>query len=212
MYIVRHCETVGNAQGLFQGVIDLEPNDLGRAQLKALSARFSDIDLDAVVSSPLIRTRETAAAMIGDRNIPLVINENIIELNGGIYEGVPFGDIVNIDPTFPDIWKNRPWELDPPNGEKISDAYERIWKAVNDIAREYKGKTVALSTHGGVTRYLLCKILKDNIMSLNDIPYGDNTAVTLLEFDDNFNISLVYCNDSSHLGNGLKNADAVVPV
>ncbi len=212
IYIVRHCETVGNADGLFQGVIDLETSPLGKAQLKALSKRFENISLDAVISSPLIRTRETAQAIVNDRAIPLIINDSIIELNGGIYEGVPFADIVNIDPVFPEVWETRPWDLEPPGGEKLRDAYNRIWKAVYDIAKEYKDKTVALSTHGGVTRFLICKILKNNIQSLNDIGYGDNTAVSLLEFDDDLNASLIYYNDSSHLTDDLKNAKATIPL
>ena len=58
IYIVRHCETVGNIKKIFQGLTDLDITELGSRQLEALSKRFEAIPLDKVFASPLLRTRK----------------------------------------------------------------------------------------------------------------------------------------------------------
>lgn len=211
VYVVRHCETNGNATKIFQGHINLDINALGKRQLEALSKRFESIHLDLVFASPLLRTQKTAKAIVGNRNIPIITEEGLIELNGGVYEAKSFPQISEEYSDFPDIWSNRPWDFAPENGEKMTDAYERIWNTVKRIAEENRGKDIALASHGGVIRCLLCKIFKDDIMKLAEIPFGYNTAVNLLEFDDKMNVNVIYFNDSSHLTPELKNINAEVP-
>ena len=60
-------------------------------------------------------------------------------------------------------------------------------------------KTVACATHGGVTRCLLCRLLYGEIECLKDTGWTDNTAVTLLEFDEELNPRIVFANDASHV-------------
>ncbi len=212
IYVVRHCETEGNVQGVFQGWIDMDISELGAAQLEALGKRFEHIKLDAIISSPLIRTQKTAGAIRGDRDIPIILDNDVIEINGGIYEGKPFRNMELVDPSFPEIWNDRIWDLNPPKGESAVCAYERIWNAVRRAAEAYKGQTVAIATHGGVGRFLLCKVLKDDIKAMNEVPFGGNTAVSLLEFDEENHVTPVYVNDVSHLDEKLINPKAKVPV
>ena len=79
----------------------------------------------------------------------------------------------------------------------MRDAYERIWNTVKNIAAENTGKTVACTTHGGVTRCLLCRLLKGNITKLREMPWSENTAVTLIRFDGELNPEVVFYNDTS---------------
>lgn len=212
IYIVRHCETDGNATKTFQGHTDNDINLLGEKQLVALSERFKNINLETVFTSPLIRTRKTAKAIVGNRNIPIVPVKGLIELNGGVYEGKTYEEIGNEYPDFKLIWQSEPWRFSPPNGESMVNAYNRIWKTVFNIALENKNKTMAISTHGGVLRCLLCRILKNDIKKLTEIPFGLNTCVALIKFDDYMTADVIYFNDDSHLTDELKNTNAKVPV
>ena len=81
----------------------------------------------------------------------------------------------------------------------MRDAYERIWNTVKKIAEENSGKTVACATHGGVTRCLLCRLLIGDITKLSTMPWSENTAVSLIEFDESLNPHVVFFNDVSHL-------------
>ena len=100
IYIVRHCEAVGNIKRIFQGHTDLDITELGAKQLEALQNRFGDIKLDRVFSSPLIRAKKTGLAIIGEKNIPLEINDGLIEINGGVIEGKEYAVVYN---QFPDL-------------------------------------------------------------------------------------------------------------
>lgn len=203
IYMVRHCEAMGNVKRLFQGSSDFDISETGAKQLEYLKTRFKDITLDGVYTSPLIRARKTALAVIGDRNLKPIDEKGLIELDGGIVEGKPFIETFNSIPGLADTWDNHPEDFAPEGGEKMRDAYERIWNTVKKIAAENAGKTVACTTHGGVTRCLLCRLLKGDITKLSEMPWSENTAVSLIRFDENLIPEVVFCNDTSHLPEGL---------
>lgn len=199
IYIVRHCEAFGNVAKLFQGVSDFDITESGAEQLKFLTKRFEDINIDKVYTSPLIRTQKTARAVIGTKKLEPVIFDGLIEFNGGIIEGKPFIDSCKKYPLLSDAWTNHPEDFAPENGDSMQGAYERIWNAVKNIASENKGKTVVCTSHGGVIRCLLCKVLYNDITKLRTVPFSGNTAVSLIEFDDNLKPNLIFANDISHI-------------
>lgn len=199
IYIVRHCEALGNVMRIFQGTTDLDISELGAKQLEFLKKRFENKKIDRVLSSPLIRARKTAEAVIGKKDIPLEILDNLIELNGGIVEGRPFIEAFNDNPELLDAWNNHPENFAPKNGEKMRDAYERIWNTLIKVVKENKNKTVVLSTHGGLTRCLNCRLLYGDIANLKNTPWAENTAVSLIEFDDKLNPNVIFYNNVSHL-------------
>lgn len=199
IYIVRHCEALGNVMRIFQGLTDLDISENGTKQLEYLKERFSGIQLDKVYTSPLIRTRKTAQAIKGEKAIDIEICEGLIELNGGVVEGKPFKETFGANPELADCWDNHPQDFYPEGGEAMYNAYERIWNTVTEIAKSNKGKTVACATHGGVIRCLNCRLTLGDITQLKNMAWSDNTAVTLIEFDDNFNPTVKFTNDVSHL-------------
>ncbi len=199
IYLVRHCEAMGNVMRIFQGTTDLDISELGAKQLEFLEQRFKDIKLDRVYSSPLIRTQKTAKAIIGEKTLDIEILQDVIELNGGVVEGKPFIEAFNAIEGLADTWNYHPEDFAPEGGEKMRDAYERIWNAVSTIAKENQGKTVAVATHGGVLRCLNCRLKYGDITKLKDMPWSENTAVTLLNFDKQLNCTVEYFNDVSHL-------------
>lgn len=188
---------------ILQGYIDCDVNEAGKEQISLLAKRFSQIPLDAVYSSPLKRAVKTAQGIANTQNLEVTTVDSLIELNCGIYEGKTYSEISKINPDFADIWANHPQDFAPLNGEPMVDAYERIYKAVTTLALQNSGKTIACVTHGGVLRCLLCKLLYNDINKLSTVSFGSNTAVTLLECDDDGSIKIAYMNDSTHLPESL---------
>ncbi len=199
IYLVRHCEALGNLSRVFQGTTDLDITDLGEKQLEKLSERFKEIKLDKIYSSPLIRAYKTALAIKGNRDIEIEIYKDLSEIDGGIIEGKPFADTFEKDPVLKEIWLNHPEDFAPEGGEPMRVSYQRITNAFWDIVNQNKGKTVALATHGGIIRCLLCKLIYDDISKLITVPLFDNTAVGYIEIDDSNKIELKFANDYSHL-------------
>lgn len=203
IFMIRHCQTDGNANMILQGYTDCDVNQVGKEQISLLTERFSKIQLDAVYSSPLKRAFKTAQGIASTQNLSVTAIDSLLELNCGIYDGKPYSEIASIDPDFADIWANRPQDFSPKNGETMVHAYQRIYNAVTTLAKQNSGKTIACVTHGGVLRCLLCKLLYDDINKLSTVSFGSNTAVTLLECDDNGNIKIDFMNDASHLPESL---------
>ena len=201
MYVVRHCEAEGNSLKIYQGHTDLDITKAGKKQLEKLGERFERVHIDRVYSSPLKRARKTAAAIADKKGLPIIDNEGLIELYGGDFEGMRFAKIFSDYADYENIWQNNPQNFCAPNGESMRSLYERIWKAVLDIASQNDGKTVVISSHGGAIRTLLCKVLYDDIERLNEVPWSENTAVTKLIID-NGKAKIEYMNDASHLPEG----------
>lgn len=199
IYLIRHCEAEGNLKRTFQGHTDNDITELGEKQLEFLSKRFADIHLDKIYSSPLIRAVKTAKAAARGQHTDITILRGLIELNGGIVEDKPFKETFLAHPDLADAWDNHPEDFAPPGSEPMRYAYERIWNTIRFLVNENKGKTIAASTHGGVLRCLFCRLLYGDISRLKDTPWSDNTAISLLEIDDDMNVNLKFYNDASHL-------------
>ena len=203
IYLIRHCESQGNILHIYNGTTDTDISDLGAKQLEKLSERFREIHLDAVYSSPLMRAKKTAHAVADDKGLSLIIDPALIELHGGIVEGRPFEESFNKYPEFADTWSLRPQDFGPPDAETMRHAYVRIYDAVQKIAKENSGKTIAIASHGGVIKCLLARLLFGTIEKLTEVPWSENTDVSLLHVDDDGNITVEYCNDHSHLSDEL---------
>lgn len=199
IYLIRHCEAMGNQKRLFQGSTDCDISDTGAKQLEYLAERFKSIELDAVFSSPLIRTQKTAHAIADYKGLPVILRENLIELHGGIVEGKPFQEAFSSIEGLADAWNNHPQDFAPQGGEPMRNAYERIYTEILDLAQQNRNKTIAVATHGGVSRCLMCRILYNDINRLKDVPWCENTAVTLLKIDDDNKIGVEFFNDYSHV-------------
>ena len=199
VYFVRHCEAEGNLKRIFQGSTDLDITELGAKQLELLSLRFKNIHLDKIYTSPLIRAKKTAYAVSGNRDIPVIADKNFTEIHGGIVEGKPFLKSFSEIEGLGEIWNNSPQDFAPEGSEPMRKAYERIWEAVLSAVRENKDKTIAIASHGGVARCLMCRLMFGTIERLKDTPWCENTGVSLIEFDDDFNATLVFSSDCSHL-------------
>ena len=86
IYLIRHCEAMGNHKRLFQGSTDCEISEIGAVQLQYLKERFKNIKLDAVFSSPLLRAQKTALAVSSDKGLDITVRENLREIHGGVVE------------------------------------------------------------------------------------------------------------------------------
>ena len=87
IYIVRHGETFWNEKKLLQGSTDIELNENGKKLAVLTGEALKDTRIDRIYASPLKRAYETACLIRGDRDIPIIKNDLIREMNFGDYEG-----------------------------------------------------------------------------------------------------------------------------
>ena len=198
-YIIRHCEAEGNVKRIFQGSTDMDISELGAQQLEFLGKRFESVDVDVIYSSPLTRAKKTAHAIADRKGMEVKVFEGLREVCGGVIDGNPIFESFKKYPHLADAWDNHPQDFAPENGEPMRDAYERIWAAVSEIVKENKGKSIVATAHGGVIRCLMCRLLYQDINRLKDVPWTENTAITLVEFQDDLSYKIVFSNNHLHL-------------
>ncbi|MEM9514783.1 MAG: histidine phosphatase family protein [Actinomycetota bacterium] len=139
LILVRHGRTEGNAQGLLQGRLDHPLDEVGERQAAAVAREISaQVEVDAVIASPLQRAQQTAAAF----GLPVETDDRWAELAYGRYEGVPHADVPS------EVWQR--WRDDhafiPAGGESLVTLDERVRAAAADVAeRAARGNVVVVS-------------------------------------------------------------------
>lgn len=197
--LIRHCEAEGNVKRIFQGHTNSDVTENGRRQLELLALRLRNTPIDVLYSSPLKRAYLTAQAVNQYHNLPILQEQDLIELNGGEWEGIPWANLPEQYPDLARIWVESPHEFESREGESMRQLYDRIWNAVMKIVKENPGKTIAVTSHGCAIRNFLCRAKGLPIEQLNDIDWCDNTAVSIVDFDNDLNATIQLVNDASHL-------------
>jgi broad specificity phosphatase PhoE len=87
LVLVRHGRTAANAERKLQGHLDLPLDDVGMAQVAEVAVGWTSPD--RVISSPLVRARQTAEAF----GMPYEVDDRWIELDYGTLDGVPTSDV-----------------------------------------------------------------------------------------------------------------------
>ena len=151
LYLIRHGETGGNSEGRFQGIVNNPLNESGIGQAQNLGEYFSQKTIDAIYTSPLTRSVQTAsiiAQMNQKKSLEPIVEQGLIEMNGGRLEGMKFADIGK---NYPEVMKSIRGNLSAlecPGGDSIRQVYDRISKTINHIIEENEGKTVVVVSHG----------------------------------------------------------------
>ena len=199
VYLIRHAEAAGNIDRTFQGHTDADVTRKGLRQLDCLAERFRAIPFDAIYASPLRRTRDTAQAANRHHGLALQIEPGLIEIDGGDLEGVLWEEIPRRYPKVSDDWDNAPHLYQAPGGESMQQVFDRMAQTVDRLARENAGKTIVVVSHGCALRNYLCHAHGWPIQRLRDLGWEENTAVSLVEYDEACCPRVVYSGDASHL-------------
>lgn len=201
VYIVRHCEAEGNVKGVFQGKTDFDISEKGKKQLEKLAERFRDIKLDVIYSSPLRRAFLTAKAVTKYHLLPINFEADLTEIDGGDMEGKPWSDLDKLFPNEYYFWKNDFSKFAAPNGESVSEVYNRTTEVFNRIIDVNKGKAIGIFSHGCAIRILMCYIKSIPLERIEEVLWSDNTAITCVQISENGKMKIVYENDYVHIMN-----------
>jgi probable phosphomutase (TIGR03848 family) len=144
--LLRHGRTTANATGGLAGRLPVELDDTGRGQAQRVGERLRKLPLTAVVTSPLIRCRQTLELALPD--IVPEVDEGLIECGYGDWEGRPLSELAS-EPLWP-VVQQHPSAAVFPNGEAMAAMSAR---AVATI-RRWDAQVTA--THGPEALWLAC--------------------------------------------------------
>ena len=160
LYIARHGETAWNVENKVSGRTDVPLTEKGLEQAKLLAQNATGKGIEVILASPLLRARQTAQAVSEAIGVPIEIDERLIELDFGIFEGMP-----RTDPDFQYTRAQFPTRY--PGGESAFQLAHRVYSCLDDVKRRYDGKTVLLVCHGGV-----CRMVRSYFMDLTNDEYS----------------------------------------
>ena len=182
--LIRHGLTDYNAEHRIQGQLDTALTQEGHDQAK-LAADYvaSRYTIDAIYASDLSRTMDTAKPLAEKTGLPIHPTKELRELHLGLWQGMLYPEAEARFPETAVMRKKNPALVRYDEGESYGDLTQRATKEMARIAAENEGKTVAVVSHGGTIRALLCDWYGKTVAEVYDIPPVPNTAINVVTYD-----------------------------
>ena len=147
LYVARHGQTEWNLMNKVCGRTDLPLTELGLEQAETLALGTKELAIDRIISSPMLRARQTAAPTARELGIAVEVDDRLIEQDYGIYEGVS-----RFDEGF--LGNKRQFAFRYPGGESMMDVAYRVYSLLEELKWDGNSKGILLVCHGGVCRVI----------------------------------------------------------
>jgi broad specificity phosphatase PhoE len=148
LILVRHGESLGNRERFF-AQDDTPLTDLGRSQALEVARKISDrFRPVAIVSSHLVRARQTAAIIAAELGLAFDVVPGLEECDFGVWKGRPyegFLETIRHDPAFDAA---RPWAWAPEGGESSEQTGRRVIAALEQLRTVYPDDEILVVCHG----------------------------------------------------------------
>ncbi|WP_238006181.1 histidine phosphatase family protein [Dactylosporangium sp. AC04546] len=196
MVLVRHGETPFTAEKRYSGRGDVPLSDRGREQAARAAARALELApaVEAVVCSPLIRCRDSAAAFAG---LPVEVDDDLVECDFGEWEGLTFGEVRERYPAELDRWLAST-AVAPPGGESFQQVSMRVRRAVRRLQQRYEGRQIAVVSHVTPIKLLLRDALAAGDSFLHRL-YLDPAGLSLVDSWPDGGVAVRAVNETAHL-------------
>lgn len=198
LILLRHGQTALSVDRRYSGRGNPELTEFGRRQAAAAAQRLGRMtDLSAIVSSPLSRARDTAAAVAQARGLEVDVVDDLTETDFGAWEGLTFSEAADRDPELHGRWLSDT-SISAPGGESFDAVAGRVDSAKSSLLQRFPGQTVLAVSH--VTPIKL--LLRDALGSGPEILFRlhlDLASMSVAEFYPDGGTVVRLVNDTSHL-------------
>jgi broad specificity phosphatase PhoE len=134
VYLVRHGQTPWNKDGIFRGRRDIPLSDVGRLQAKRTGKWLSTVSCDAVFTSPLSRSRETASIIADHVGCETEVSRGLTDIDFGSWEGKNTEQVASEYARSYEVYRYTPEQAAFPEGEALSACAERAIRTFHEIA------------------------------------------------------------------------------
>ena len=155
--LLRHGESIGNAESRWQGQAEFPLNEKGRAQAQALAARWKKekVHFDHVISSPLSRAKETAEIVASALNLKVEFDPVWLERDNGQFSGLTAQEVKE-NFEQPDFYT--PYDSVGLHGEGDWELFLRAGLALHNLLKREPAKYLIVS-HGGLLNQLMHAVI-----------------------------------------------------
>ena len=188
IYIVRHGETVWNKEKRLQGRTNVPLSEYGRGLARKTGEALRNVKIDRIYSSPLDRAYQTAVLIRGSRDIEIIKDERILELNFGGYEGETVEELEKNDAIAFRYFFSHP-ELYQP--DEAGESLEQICSRAEDFMRheiepmQKIWERVMIVAHGAMNKALMSYIKGNKIKDFWSGGLQNNCNVIIVDLKEN---------------------------
>ena len=183
LYIVRHGETEWNKEGRMQGRLNSNLTPRGKKYAMLLGERLKDTEFAHIISSPSGRTLETVQLIKGNRDIPIITDERIMEMNLGSWQGMKQDDLKKQYPNEYEHFINKPDDHQIEGAESLTEMSNRATEFLTELKKSRDNGNLLVVTHG---RFISALYAVFKGVELKDIwagPTVQGTSLTIVKLD-----------------------------
>ena len=182
--LMRHGETEWNRQGRVMGRNPIELDQRGRAQVESAIPLARMVKPDLIVTSPLVRARQSAEIIArGLGGLEVVDEPQLEEVRYGSWEGMTYSDLIAAESYLK--YREDPLGNPTPGGESLYQVQGRGVEAVNRVMAANQGRRVLFVSHGDIFRTVLCHFMGLSLEYFRRIRI-DNAAFSAVQISDRF--------------------------
>lgn len=198
LYITRHGETVWNTEKRMQGWQDSSLTPKGVENAIALGNRLKDVNFNCIYSSSSPRTISTAELIRGNRDIRLITDDNLREMNLGEWEGKTFAEVEQCDKQGYKVFWETPHLYAPKFGESYFQVRDRVEAVLNRIIQENEDGNVLIVTHTVIVKTILSHFKSIPVGKIFELPFIQGASLSIVEII-NKEASVILEGDMSHV-------------
>ena len=203
--MIRHGQSVANAENRFAGHSDFNLSELGRKQAELGADYYKDkFRPDVIVSSDLLRAHNTALPFSKVYGLPIIDRQGLRELYAGKWEGLTLEEIADLYTDDLKTWREDFSNARCTGGESTQELYSRIVPEILSIAKEYEGKTVLAATHATPIRAVEAYANGYRADEIHKVTFVKNASLNIFEYDSETDkLSAIRTNIVDHLDDSL---------
>lgn len=175
--LFRHGQSEANVSGRWQGRSDSPLTARGRDQVAA--AALSAPELEALFTSPLGRTVESASILGATTGVAIADSEGLIEMSFGSWENLKTDEAMAVDPELFDLIYNRGEDMPRGgDGETFAEAGRRVRTTIEALAAETEFDHIGVVSHGAAIRSYITGVVGLSFPTRNRIPIPRNSSMS----------------------------------
>ena len=201
LFLIRHGQSAGNAEGRFGGHGPTPLSDLGREQAEKTAKVIAKEGINAIYSSDLLRAVQTAEPLAKLLDLPINASEAFRERHVGVLEGLTFDESKQAFPKDYYALVNRNIHHVITEGESYRQLLRRITAKLNDVLRSHSGERIAVYSHTGAICFLILHLLGAIHRGTKQTPWiiTSNCGINRFELRGPHNVRVLALNDTRHL-------------
>ena len=198
--MVRHGATPMSLEKRFSGLggADVGLTEIGIAQAKAAAEELTERgEIDVIVTSPLLRTRQTAQLIAELCEAQVVVMDEFAECSFGEWDGYTFTDVRTQWPEALQRWLDSV-DVAPPGGESFVEVLDRVNRGRLEVLKKYHGKRVVIVAHVTPIKLMAAIAVNAPLESVYRMELRPGSISSMMWFADG-NASLTSFSESAHL-------------